>query len=308
MITSAQLIDALTRAEQLLFATPAIESFIARHEAGHLHAAESAAATVLTGPLIAAQAADGSWGASLLHTAEDTLLLHALRASEADAPVAIARAAGWLRSRQGAPGSYVDRCTPDLHGASLCHHFAAGFFSPGPRSESFAGTCLSGGVHFESDDDARLALSALGLRALLVTGPAARDDLLQIDALCRLAEHFFTPESRAGNAAALNVLAALTHAPRTDRIADVAHKALLRLTGQQRGDGSWVDSDPFHVGEVLLMAHAAGFDTAAVAAAIERTASLLVLTQQPNGSWSNDVVPLQLLTSWRVLRHVAEAV
>lgn len=305
-MTRTQLADGLARIERRLFATPVIESFVARREAGFDRKDDSATGRLLARELVASQAENGSWGDSLALTAETALLLTALRPFDQGVEAALTRVVDWLRSRQRQPGSFVDRCTPELHQTALCHHFAGGFFSPGPRSTSLAGATLSNGARFSTDDDARLGLSALALRVVLGLQPPTRDDLLQIDALRHLSNFLFRDTTRVATTAAVMVVAALTQAPPSaDHLAAV-HDALARLVGQQRADGSWLDADPFHVVEVLLLAVRSGYGSPLFEAAIARTAEMLVLTQRPDGSWGSDAEPYRFLTGWRTLRHVME--
>lgn len=305
-MTRAQLADALPRVEQRLFAALVIESFIARREIGIERADDLETGLALARELVASQADNGSWGDSLALTAETAALLTALRPFDQGAEAALIGAVDWLRRRQRAPGSFVDRCTPELHQSALCHHFAGGFFSPGPRSASLAGATLSSGARFSSDDDARLGLSALALRVVLGLQSPRRDDLLQIEALRRICDSMFGDTARLATTAAVLVVAALTQAPRSaDNVAAV-RGTLARLAGQQRADGSWLDADPFHVVELLLLAVRSGYGSPLVDSAIARTAELLVLTQRPDGSWGNDAEPYRSLVGWRTLRQVME--
>jgi hypothetical protein len=305
-MTRTQLADGLARTERRLFATPVIESFVARHEVAVDRPDDVQTGGALARELVVSQAENGSWGDSLALTAETAMLLTALRPFDGGVAGALTRVVDWLRSRQRQRGSYVDHCTPELHQAALCHHFASGFFSPGPRSVSLAGVTLSNGARFSSDDDARLGLSAMALRVLLGLQPPTQDDLLHIDALRRITSFLFGDTTRVATTAAVVVVAALTQSPRTAENQAAVQEALARLAGQQRADGSWLDADPFHVVDVLLLAVRSGYGSPLFESAIARTAEMLVLTQRPDGSWGNDAEPYRLLTGWRALRHVME--
>jgi hypothetical protein len=305
-MTRTQLSDGLERIERRLFATPVIESFIARREIGIERTDDLETGGALARELVASQGANGSWADNLALTAETALLLTAVRPFDQGVEAALTRVVAWLRSRQRTPGSFVDHCTPDLHEAGLCRHFAGGFFSPGPRSTSLAGTTLSNGALLSTDSDARLGLSALALRVVLGLQTPTQDDLIQVDALRRMTDFLFRDTTRVANTAALMVVAALLHAPRSADTLATVHDALARLAGQQRADGSWLGADPFHVVELLLLAARSGYRSPFFDAAVARTAEILVLTQRPDGSWGTDAEPYRLLTGWRTLRYVVE--
>jgi hypothetical protein len=305
-MTTAPVTEALAKAETRLFDMPVLESFIARREAARATEGAAETANALVHELLSHQSANGSWGGSLVLTAEALLLLRDLRPFDADARESVGRSLEWLRVRQRAPGSWSDVCSPDRHAAALCHHFAAGFFSPGPRtSASFAGTVLATGAQLPTDDDARLAISALALRAVLDYRPPSQDDLLQIEALRRVSAFLFRDRTGISTPAAVTVLATLARAPRTPGHVAVVHGALSRLAGLQRGDGSWPGAEMFHVADALLVAVENGYGSPLFDAAITRSAEMLVLTQQPDGSWGSDAGPYRLLTGWRTLRYVA---
>ncbi|HEX6559335.1 MAG TPA: prenyltransferase/squalene oxidase repeat-containing protein [Longimicrobiales bacterium] len=297
--------DALDRAEQRLFAQPVLESFVARREAGLTDDGDAEIAAALAGELIAHASPNGSWGDSLALTAEAVLTLAQLRPFDDTVVDAIERALSWLRTRQRAPGSFVDVCTAERHALSLCHHFAGGFFSPGPATVSLAGATLSTGALLPTDEDARLALSALALRAVLEFEPPTLDDRLQFDSLRRIAEMLFTEQSRVSMPAAVAVLVALTRAPRTASHTAILHGALSRLAGLQRADGSWPGAEGFHVADAFMIAEKAGYSSPLFDSAIVRTAELLSHSQQPDGSWSSDAGPQRLLIGWRTLRYAA---
>jgi hypothetical protein len=305
VMTLPGLSEGLARAEQRLFSAQVLEAFIARREAGQTPATDEGTAEALADELLLHQSPDGSWGGSLALTAESLALLGDLDAPRDSTNESVTRALAWIRSRQRAPGAWAQECTPDRHDAALCPHFTTGFFSPGPRTQSFAGTCLSTGARFTSDDDARLALSAYTLRVVLRYERPLTDDLLQIEALRRLAALLFRDRTNISTPAAVTVLATLAVMPRSPSHVAIVHGALSRLAGSQRGDGSWPGAEMFHVADALMLAERAGYGSPVFDAALARTANLLILTQQPDGSWGNDTGPYRLLTGWRTLRHVA---
>lgn len=304
MTTSSPVVDALTKAEHLLFELPVLESFVARREAGETLPGDEGTADALVEELLTHQSADGSWGGSLQLTAE-ALLLMADLAPATRKPDCIERALLWLRGRRGQEGGFGEDCTPDLHRAGICQHFAAGYFSPGPANLSFAGTTLANGLRLESDQDARLALSALAQRAVLAHAAPRTDDLLQVDALRRIADLLFRDGGMAAVPAGLVVLVALTRAPRNASHLSIIHGAFSRLVRMQRADGTWPGADMFHVVEALLIAIRAGYGSPAFDAALARTAEKLALAKQHDVPWQRDADSYRLLTGWRVLRYVA---
>jgi hypothetical protein len=237
-----------------------------------------------------------------------------------------------LRKRRRSPGRFTDGCDVARHHAALCEHFAGGFFAPGPATRDFSGAKLANGLVFGSDSDARLGLSALALHAVRRWSRCTMDDVAHLDALVRLANGAFRAGgmgsgigsgSGTGNAnttgngggdtrvagvpALLMVLSALTSAPRRPEFIMVLHGALTRLAGTQRADGSWPDADPFHVADVFLLAVHRGYGSPVFDAALVRTAEMLALMQQPDGSWG-PIEPQRLLSGWRTLRHAARVV
>lgn len=304
-MSNAAIADALVRVERRLFTAPVLEAFIARREAGQPGATDAGTAEALVAELLTHQSADGSWGGSLGLTAEALLLLGDLRPFDSDVGVSVARALAWVRTRQRAPGAWAQECSPDRHAAGLCPHFTTGFFSPGPASHSLAGYALSTGARFTTDDDARLALSALALRVILQYQKPLTDDLLHIEALRRLADFLFRDRTSIATPAAVTVLATLVVLPRSASHLATVHGALSRLAASQRGDGSFPGGEMFHVADTLLLATRSGYGSPLFDAALERTAMVLAMTQQHDGSWGNDAGPYRLLIGWRTLRHVA---
>jgi len=303
MMPSSPFADALTRVERRLFEAPVLEALIARREAGEDSVEDAGNADALARELVAHQTAGGSWGDSLALTAEALLLLSELRPFEHDVDESVGHALDWIRSRQRMPGAFGDGCDAGRHAIGLCHHFLTGFFSPGLPTVSFEGSALSNGAHFTSDEDARLGLSALGLRAVLNYQPPRVDDLMQIDGLRRIADMLFRGEAGVSTPAAVTVLGGLAAAPRTAVQLAALHGALSRMAGLQRADGSWPGAEPFHVADLFLLATQTGFGSPLFDRALSRTAELLMVSQQPDGSWGQDAGPYRMLIGWRTLRY-----
>ncbi|HUP89425.1 MAG TPA: hypothetical protein VM100_08745 [Longimicrobiales bacterium] len=294
------ILDALARVERLLFETPVLESFIARREAGESGSEDIETADALALELIAHQSDNGSWGDSLALTAESLLLLADLQPLNEDLSAAVGRAIAWLRSRQRAPGAFAQNCSPARHEIGLCIHRATGFYSPGPASVAFHSVPLANGALFPSDDDARLALSALALRALLRFDAPRTDDRLQLHALSAAADAMFRDSSPVSAAAGIFVLDALIES----RVEEATiGNSLSRLVGLQRADGTWGSADTFHVADTLLFAHSRGYELPALSRALTRTAEMLALSQHADGTWGNASGTFRLLVGWRILRH-----
>lgn len=301
------ILPALTRAEQRLFELPVLESFVARRESGTLtDEAETVAA--VAAELLQHQSPDGSWGGSVALTADALILLADLRVPK-EFITAVQRAETWLRGRRRLEGRYTDTCSPERHDLGICGHFAGGFFSPGSWSHDFTGARLPNGASFPTDADARLGFSALALHALRRWSRSSTDDVLHLEALRRIANVAFRSQPLDISTPALvQVLAALTTAPKTAESIMVLHGALTRMAGVQRADGSWPGAEPFHVADVYLLAIQNGYGSPVFDAAIYRTAEMLVLSQNADGSWGQEWGPYRLLSGWRTLRHAARMV
>lgn len=298
------ILPALARAEQKIFDLPVLESFIARRENGTSTDDTETVADVAD-ELLQHQSQDGSWGGSVALTADAMILLADLRVPE-EFLTPIQRAEQWLRGRRNCDGRYTDGCDAGRHDLGICGHFAGGFFSPGPWTHDFSGVALPNGASFPTDADARLGLSALALQALRRWSRSSTDDMLHLEALGRIGNAAFRGiPLDISTPALVQVLAALTTAPRTAEFIMVLHGALTRMAGVQRADGSWPGAEPFHVADVYMLAVQNGYGSPVFDAAITRTAEMLVLSQNPDGTWGHDSGPYRLLSGWRTLRYAA---
>jgi hypothetical protein len=303
------ILTALERAEQRLYELPLVEAFIARRESGDERVDDQETINAAAREMLAHQSSDGSWGGSVVLTAEALLLLY-----ELDMPLtmfsAVERAQQWLRSRRNVEGTYNQGCSSERHELALCEHFAGGFFSPAPYSVDLTGARLTNGLTFQTDADARLGISSLALHAMRRWGRASVDDSLHLEAL-----HRIVAAAARGYIAEIPlptmtlVLSALALGPRTPEFISVLHGSLTKIAGLQRADGSWQGAEPFHVADLYLYATKAGYGSPVFDAALTRTAELLVHTQNPDGSWGQDTTgPYRLLTGWRTLRYAARLV
>jgi hypothetical protein len=303
------ILTALERAEHRIYELPVVEAFIARRESGDERIDDQETIDAVASEMLEHQSSDGSWGGSVVLTAEALLLLY-----ELDMPVSmrtvVERAQHWLRGRRNVEGAYTQGCSPERHELALCEHFAGGFFAPASYSVDLTGASLTNGLTFQTDTDARLGISALALHAMRRWSRASIDDSLHLAALHRIvtaAARGYIPEIPLHTMTL--VLTALALGPRTPEFISVLHGSLTKITGYQRADGSWQGAEPFHVADLYLYATKAGYGSPVFDAAIVRTAELLVHTQNPDGSWGQDTTgPYRLLTGWRTLRYAARLV
>jgi hypothetical protein len=296
---------ALERLEDGLLDAPIVEAVIARREAGARRPADERNAAALTHELCRFQDADGSWGGSLVRTAEALLLMHALTPDPDDRVRAgVSRAGEWIRTREGIEGAFGEGCDPARHSAGLCSHVLAGFFSPAPASADLTGLTLAVPARFGSDADARLGASCVALLALLHWGFSGADIEVHLASLRQLVSGDSLgglPDGSAGGFVA--AVTALLAAPPDDARAAAVRAGIARLLRMQRADGSWPGADTFHVLDLLLRASAQGLGGDAVDGAIQRAVEMLALLQRADGSWGRETGSERMLVGWRALRH-----
>ena len=274
------------------------ESAIALHEAGMADSDEEARRWVRR---ILDRERDGAWDGDLLATVEALMTLRELRdaASLQELDPAIGRGLDWIEDRRGRPGTWTEGCTPERHRRGLCHHFAAGFYSPGPGVLSAVE--LHAGAPAAGDAEARLAISAAALRCTLLWRGLGTDARLHLEALGRIIDQW---ERSYGltTTALLAAARALAASPRaTDR--EMATRALGIAAGRQRADGSWPDADPFYAMAVLSDAVAAGIRDGRVGSMLDYGTRLLIAAQHGDGSWGPVHGPRRALIGWRTLRQ-----
>lgn len=304
--TTPQTVErALARLEAAFLDSTGAEAQLARRESGR---DDPQARAARTAALVQAQQPDGSWGGSLTDTAELLLLLAELCDGEPDDDVAAAARHGmdWLRGRRGRPGRYGDGCSPERHRLGICEHFLGGFFAPEPPIPADRDLPLPCGAHIPAGPETRLVASCLALRSMLRWGRCGHDERLHLDGLRRL---LAIDADRDGTSIAVDavpaMLLALLEAPADpENPADHERtaRALERIAGTQRADGSWPELDAFYILDVFVAAVDAGLRSPALLAAIRRSAELLAVTQQPDGLWEREATPRRKLIGWRALR------
>ncbi len=243
----------------------------------------------------------GAWDDDLLATVRALLTLRELReaASLKELDPGIGRALDWVRGRRRQPGAWTDGCTPERHQRGFCHHFAAGFYSPGTAPP--VDPTLPGGAQLTGVAEARFAISAAALRCMLLWRGRGTDARLHLEALRRVVEGWDTPPAGLTTTALLAATRALLASPdAADR--DAAAGALTRVAGRQRADGSWTDTDPIFAMAAFHDAMAVGVGGERVASTLEYGARLLTATQRSDGSWGPDDGARRALIGWRTLR------
>ena len=83
-----------------------------------------------------------------------------------------------------------------------------------------------------------------------------------------------------------------------------ADRGLRVVAGKQRGDGSWVETDPFQALEVIGAADEVGVAPERSRQALWHGARLLVSTHNSDGSWGGDEGPRRALVACRTLHRV----
>ena len=292
--------SALERVEERLLGSPVLEGLLARRELGAADVRDLLLIADAVTELISSQERNGSWQDDLGVTAEMVLLLRALEPEPGNATGhALSRAAGWLLGRAGIDGRYGDSCDAVLHARGFCCHFLAGFLSPSGRDASLAGFLLPGGAPFNSDDDARLGLSCIGLRALLACGIRNSTVALHIEGLERVLK---VGGARPGQPLSVTSAACALAALASAGSLDAAHAALATVVTQQRADGSWPGGELFHVLDAVLTAHDHGCQTPESMAATNRVAGMLAVTLHENGTWGRAARAQDTYVGWRALR------
>lgn len=288
-----------------LVAQDAPESVICAHEAGV--AEDTRAAARWVSRILADQDSSGAWRGSLIATASALITLAEVRsaASLREQDPGIGRALDWLRARRGVPGAWTDGCSTERHRLGTCHHFLGGFLSPAPPDVVLAPTSLPCGAQITEDSEARFVASVLALRSLLDWTAATADVRLHLEGLRRVVQLW--PDSPPPDLSMTSLLAAahaLLRSPAgEDRVA--AKQALLVVGGKQRGDGSWVEIDPFQALQVFGVAEAEDELPDRARRALWHGAKLLVTTQNENGSWGGEAPYRRALIAWRTLGRVA---
>lgn len=295
---------ALTACQAWLAGQDAPETVIAAHESGTTDDQEGARRW--TRRILGEQESGGSWGSDLLGTAAALLTVQELRSAAGlvEREPEINLALDWLRARQNVTGAWTDGCSSERHERGLCHHFMAGFFSPGPPEVPLEEGWLRGGLRLAGDAEIRFAASAVALRAVLLWDSAGADVRLHLAGLRRVVEQwpdYVPPGLSTGS------LLAASHALLVSEDDDdrrMAERGLRIVAARQRGDGSWVDADAFQALEVFGTATDRGVAPEQSRRALWHAARLLIASQQADGSWGRAHGPRRALIAWRTFRRL----
>jgi hypothetical protein len=279
------------------------ESAVAAHEAEQADSADSARRWIRR--ILDDQDASGAWDGDLMRTAAALSTIRELRdaASVREQDPSIGRGLEWLRGRRHVAGAWTDGCTPERHDRGLCHHFAGGFFSPGPPEALFEEAWLPTGARVEGDAEVRFVASVLALRCTLGWGDVTADGRLHLNALRRVVLHGPGSAARLSTTALLEAIHGLLLSSSADDL-EAADLGLQAVAGRQRGDGSWVDLDTFQAIEVFGLASDLGVAPERTEKALWHGARLLVSTQQRDGSWGRERGARRALIALRTFRRV----
>jgi hypothetical protein len=312
-----QLQRAARRAELLLLAKPVFESVLARREQGRADAPPELI-EVLAQELCSAREPDGSWQLSACRTAEQLLLLRELDPDGELLADLAAPSLSWLQRRlsvsrrDGAMdlSASVTLCTPLMHELGACVHAAPELLLVVPARIDLSALRLSNGTSFMSDIDARVAVCALTVAALLAWGIPSTAMQPHLRALERVAliedEQRISLLSTNGNACLALALLAAEPAFRSEPGKALASVSRV-LARAQRADGTWPNADFFFVLSAVQRAAGRTQLEAVLDRTLRRSAQQLALLQQPDGGWSRDRGAWSLLVGWRVLRAAAAA-
>ncbi|MFO7260795.1 MAG: hypothetical protein DIU52_006550 [bacterium] len=303
-VESAAIRRALGAVEAHLRASDGAEALLARREAGLAAPGDAAAVDAEAAAVLAAQHDDGSWGGGLLDTAEALLALHELWEGENRGSGQIERGLDWLRTRRGLPGRFGEPCDPRRHEVALCHHFLGGFFSPAPPQPSLEAVRLACGAPVPGDATVRLVASCVALQAKLRWGRYGRDVELHLEGLRRIVDLWDARDGLFTMPGFVAAVAALADAPDPES-REAAARGIATLVGAQRADGTWPDVDLFQVMELLERAARTDNATPAVNAALHRSAVMLAVSIQEDGTWGLHAGTRRTLIGWRVLRYAA---
>lgn len=303
-MTADSVARSLAAAHDWLVARDAPEACIEAHESGG--APDLATAHRWIRRILDEQDAAGSWNGSLLETATALMTLGEIRTAAGirEQDPGIGRGLEWIRERRGVAGAWTDGCSPERHERGTCHHFSGGFFSPAPPEVPLVEGALRSGVSAAGDLEVRFVASATALRCLLRWSTPGPDARLHLEGLRRVVRLWpDSPPPELGTVALLAAVHALLQSSAPEDGAAADH-GLRVIAGKQRGDGSWVETDPFQALEVFADAEAAATAPDRSLNALWHGARLLVSTQKPDGSWGGDHAPRRALIACRTFRRL----
>jgi hypothetical protein len=308
LLTHAEVLQALQRAETLLLRSHVLESLMAHLELERGDAEFHGLLSDVATEFCADREADGSWQRSVSRTAEQLLLLDEL-AVTAGARALAEPSVAWLLQRMLVSTDPDHSCTPQLHRLGLCTHVTSGFAAVSPARRDVTQLRLMHGSGFISDLDARVGAAALAVAALLRWDVPHTVLAPHVSVFCRITR--LEDRDRAGvlstNTMACVAAAVLAAAPHSEEAAGCVVQVCDALARAQRGDGSWSTGELFFILSVLVRFSAAAVAGEVVQRQLRRSAQLLALLQQADGNWTRHSGSWPLLVGWRTLRAVAGA-
>jgi hypothetical protein len=257
--------------------------------------------------ILSDQDASGAWGGDLAATAHALMDIMDIRAAARlrEQDPGIGRALDWLRARRSVPGAWTDGCSALRHRLGTCHHFLGGFFSPAPPEVALESATLRSGTHVIGDSPARFIASLAALQCLLSWQHDTADIRLHLEGVRRVASLWPTsPPPELPLACFLAAVRVLLRSP-VEADLEEARRGVLLVSGKQRGDGSWVDIDPFQALEMFRDADAAGVAAEQARGALWHGAKLLQTAQSEDGAWGGEAPDRRALIGWLTLRRVS---
>lgn len=222
---------------------------------------------------------DGSMGGSLADTAWSAWELMELGCLTDCA--GLVRMVGYVLAQQDKPGHFGEGCTPEAHERRHCHHFMAGFFSPGGRDTEIAPLALPSGVSFADEDDARLAASTLTLRTVLRAGEDRRHTVVDHLGALLDSDLLADPWDSGDNPDLFFLLAGAVSFGPPEYRARLA-QARATVVDRQQPDGTWPGTHFFHALDMLT-----GMTGSEVRGAAAHAAAHLSEIQQPTGAFDD---------------------
>ena len=297
-VTDTQIGAALERLGAFFAGERTRQGILARRDLGQSLADDEALADRMVRELRAETRIDGSVGGAFLPTVWRAHELMDL--GHLGDHVGTVRVIGWVLAQQEKAGAYGEGCSEDRHPHRVCSHYLGGFFSPAPATERVAPVTLPNGKVFRAEAAARFALSCLALRAAL---RARQEDRPGVDrhvkSLVLLQDSWTDWDGYFAPDLIVAALGPLSLASPPHR--EVLPRAAKFVADHQAEDGTWPNTDFFHVLEGLVMT-----GTAVAREAIRRAAPALVGMQRPDGSFTGVAQQERALIGLRALLAARE--
>jgi hypothetical protein len=272
---------------------PTRAAIVARRLLGHPNAGDGELAEHLIREIRRKTRIDGSMGGVLADTSWSAWELMELGCLTDCA--GLVRMIGYVLAQQDKPGHFGEGCSPDAHARRHCHHFLAGFFSPGGRDVEIAPLRLPCGAVFADEDEARLAVSLFTLRTVLRAGEDRRQSVRDHVTALLQSDLFAHAWSAEGNADLFFLMAgAIAHGAPEHR--DELRPSLQALIEHQEQDGRWPRAHFF-----LSLDMVSGMTGPEAKMALQRAAGHLRAQQRPDGAFGDEADEEWTLIATRAL-------